>query len=714
MKAISGMSLKALLVSGFLICALLTGFSGGTGIFSLTQIKRVMLNTAKEVTQNVEAQNIKIQQLVPVRKLVLHIIQSSSSEELLRFADDLAKSRQAFNLTDSDIIKIYQAAEELSGTKADQLSVLDELKQLQYQNINTLETITTLTVECVKTSVDESVGTIEKETQSIRTGIGGLLKDYQAEPESRVNLDGILAKSGISDMMDELMMVSEMSISAVRAAMSVQSKANRQLAVLKDIINAQEEETLDKLAKEILLLKGTINSELVELPEHSTTKSIIDNLKRFSGVFDQMIAVKLREIEAVQNLMVKSGEISALIDTVENGVLKDGKQLAGNVTATMDKSSRNVNKWTTIQVVLVVIAVAIAMLIGITVSGFITAPINLAIVMLKDIARGDGDLTLRLNDTAKNEIGRMGYWFNMFVKKLQNIISGIAMDSETLDRASDEFFKVSQKMSNGAAGMSEKSETVSSATRQMSADMISVSAATEQSSGNLSMVSAAVEQMTSTIREIAKNTEQTRHTSNETATKTKNAVAMMESLSRSAQDIGKVIETINEISEQTNLLALNATIEAARAGEAGKGFAVVAGEIKNLAFQTSEATLEIRDKVQNIQQSTQDTVAEMSRITTAVTSVNDMVDNVAAAVEEQSVTARGIADNVTQAAQGIVDVTEHISNSSDSADAIANEIEQVSNTSSQMSEHSRMIKEKAENLSGLSAKLKETLNQFRV
>jgi methyl-accepting chemotaxis protein len=79
--------------------------------------------------------------------------------------------------------------------------------------------------------------------------------------------------------------------------------------------------------------------------------------------------------------------------------------------------------------------------------------------------------------------------------------------------------------------------------------------------------------------------------------RTKRASENIDNLSKSAQEIGKVVETINDISEQTNLLALNATIEAARAGEAGKGFAVVAGEIKALASQTAEATLEIRQKL---------------------------------------------------------------------------------------------------------------------
>jgi methyl-accepting chemotaxis protein len=113
-----------------------------------------------------------------------------------------------------------------------------------------------------------------------------------------------------------------------------------------------------------------------------------------------------------------------------------------------------------------------------------------------------------------------------------------------------------------------------------------------------------------------------------------------------------VVETITEISEQVNLLALNATIEAARAGEAGKGFAVVANEIKELAKQTSAATLEIKEKIQNIQGSTDGTVKGINEISEVIRSVNEIVGTIATAVEEQSAATKEIASNIAQASRG--------------------------------------------------------------
>ena len=88
----------------------------------------------------------------------------------------------------------------------------------------------------------------------------------------------------------------------------------------------------------------------------------------------------------------------------------------------------------------------------------------------------------------------------------------------------------------------------------------------------------------------------------------------MNQLGAAAQEIGKVTETITEISSQTNLLALNATIEAARAGSAGKGFAVVANEIKELAQQTAAATEDIKGRIAGVQSSTAGGIAEIDKV----------------------------------------------------------------------------------------------------
>ena len=138
----------------------------------------------------------------------------------------------------------------------------------------------------------------------------------------------------------------------------------------------------------------------------------------------------------------------------------------------------------------------------------------------------------------------------------------------------------------------------------------------------------------------------------------------MDSLGEAAHGIGKVVETIIEISEQVNLLALNATIEAARDGDAGKGFNVVANEIKELAKQTSETTLDIKFKIKDIQDSTGSTIMGINEISGVIDNVNQIVGTIATSVEEQSAVSRKIADNISQASRGMQEVNKNINQSS--------------------------------------------------
>jgi len=362
------------------------------------------------------------------------------------------------------------------------------------------------------------------------------------------------------------------------------------------------------------------------------------------------------------------------------------------------------------------IAVGILAAIGMgwLIASNITRPVNATVRGLRDIAEGEGDLTKRLEIKSKDELGDLASWFNSFLENMQILIKEIAANSGKLGSAAATLSGLSSQMSDGADNMSAKSTTVAGAAEQMSSNVQSVAAAMEQATTNINMVASATEEMTSTVNEIAQQSEKGRSIASSAATQVKSTSIKVNDLGDEAKAISKVTEVITDISEQTNLLALNATIEAARAGEAGKGFAVVANEIKELAKQTAQATMEIKEKINGIQNSTAVTVTEIGEITQVIGDVNDIVATIASATEEQLAAAKEIAGNIGQASAGIQDVNENLAQSSTVSSDIAREIAEVNQGSGEMSNSSSQVDLSAQDLRTLADELNRLVGRFKV
>ncbi|MBI9090994.1 MAG: methyl-accepting chemotaxis protein, partial [Desulfobacterium sp.] len=377
-----------------------------------------------------------------------------------------------------------------------------------------------------------------------------------------------------------------------------------------------------------------------------------------------------------------------------------------DVDVVLDKKAGEIKAEIASQVVKVGMVISAFIVLSLTTGYFVISkgvvgPIRKMIHMLRDIAEGEGDLTQRIDSSSGDETQELADWFNLFIENVQSMITDIKGDSEKLTDSSHLLAGISDQMNEASEGTAARANTVAAASEEMSANMTSVAAAMEEASTNIGIVASASEEMTATISEIASNAENARGITDNAVSQTSNATDRVNELGTAAKEIGKVVETITDISDQVNLLALNATIEAARAGEAGKGFAVVANEIKELANQTSAATGEIKSRVQDIQDSTQDTVTEISTIAKVVAEIDAIVSTIATAVEEQSVTTREIAENVSQASLGIGEVNENVSQASMAAGDVSQEISAVTVSSSEMTNSSAQVKLNAQDLSEL-------------
>jgi methyl-accepting chemotaxis protein len=339
-------------------------------------------------------------------------------------------------------------------------------------------------------------------------------------------------------------------------------------------------------------------------------------------------------------------------------------------------------------------------------------PLRFSSDEIKKVAKKDltGEIVVGSND----EFGRIGMDLQNMKNQLQGVIKGISSSADILDEKSGELSTAAAQLSSGSNEMNARSMSVATAAEEMSSNMNSVAAATEEASTNIALVAKATKGMAQTITEIARNTENAQKITANAVSEASSASAKVDELGRAASKIGKVTETITEISEQTNLLALNATIEAARAGEAGKGFAVVANEIKDLARQTANATAEIKAQIEEIQVSTSETVGNIGTITNVINEVNETVTEIVRAVEEQNKTTREIAENISQATIGIQEVTENVGQSSVVADEVARDINTVSSTSADVATQSKDTNDSAVRLRNLAKDLRQMIGEFKV
>ncbi len=342
----------------------------------------------------------------------------------------------------------------------------------------------------------------------------------------------------------------------------------------------------------------------------------------------------------------------------------------------------------------------------------VLVPIRRVTSSLKDIAEGEGDLTVRLDIDSKDEVGMLAHWFNLFIENMDHLVKDIASNADRLGSSSGNLLDIADQMAEGAGQMSERSNNVAAATEEMSTNMNSVAAASEQAAVNMDSVSGSADDMTGRIEEIANMAETAMNISKKAVLRADETTSQVDDLGNAASDISKVTETITEISEQINLLALNATIEAARAGEAGKGFAVVANEIKELAKQTAVATSDIRKKIEGIQSSTGKTVTEIQQITKVIDEVNEIVMKISGDINEQFEVTRGIARNVVEASRGIQEVNHNVAQSSAVATNIAEDISRVSSESKEMFNGSSTIRQSAQELLNMSEKLNGLVSRF--
>ncbi len=296
---------------------------------------------------------------------------------------------------------------------------------------------------------------------------------------------------------------------------------------------------------------------------------------------------------------------------------------------------------------------------------------------LNDIAEGDGDLSQRLNEQPKDEIGMIAVAFNNFMQQLSKTLKEINEQVLQLSGSTSAMESISQQTQIGAQKQHSVSEHVASSMNAMTAstqEMTIIAANTAEHSQKTQQESQ------QGINTVAENLRSVAQLSNIM----QSAAEVVTHLEADSQNIGGVLDVIRGIADQTNLLALNAAIEAARAGEQGRGFAVVADEVRTLASKTQESTAEINKMIEQLQsgaKSAVDTIEtggnsiEVSQQKAQQT--NEMITSVGKSIEEiqgQNSQLATAADNQAEISKEIYQSIENIKQVSQSTNDSAEQL----------------------------------------
>ncbi len=471
-------------------------------------------------------------------------------------------------------------------------------------------------------------------------------------------------------------------------------------------------------------------------------------------------------------------------------------QINGEIGKALQESSDSAARWTTINTIVTFLGTLLAIFAGMAIAYYTAKSISDPLGHLITVAReiGDsGDLDQNIDIHRNDEIGALATTFNnmvSYLKEMATVSASIAEGELAVeiaprskrDTLGNAFVRMSHGLrdlvrqvrdsasqvsagSNQVAGASDESakvsvqassaiEEVTSTMHEMSINVQNVVKNTKVQASSVAETSASIDQMVTSIQRVADTAKVLLDISNRSREEVQQGIAKMERatdglnrtntaiqtsaeiigvLGRRADDIGKIIEVIDDLAEQTNLLALNAAIEAARAGEHGLGFAVVADEVRKLAEKSTQSTKEIselissiqkeaRQAVENMQHSTRiveeglslgsDLNTALGKISNVVTEVFKFAQEIGAATNEQSVGSSQIAKATSRLTEITQEINSAVEEQASGAQAVVRAMEKMRELVQQSASGSTELSAAAEQMLKLSRMLLESMDRF--
>ncbi|MBE1275751.1 methyl-accepting chemotaxis protein [Enterovibrio baiacu] len=395
----------------------------------------------------------------------------------------------------------------------------------------------------------------------------------------------------------------------------------------------------------------------------STSQANVERSNAFSNAHRSYISA----LEGTAVIITKRNDrISNTLDVIGPQVTTNLSDFKASIRSSQDTLGPEAQSDSEAAVQFVMIASALAIIVGIILSIMVTKAVRRPIGgeprnienMARNIAQGD--LTQDFSNK-KNATGIYAAMGDMSTN-LRDIVTQLKTSLDTLNGASNTLVDVTKDTANNSEAQADQLGQTSQAMHELTATVDNISQNAQQASNLANQADSHAHQGQTVL-------DQTRASIDSLVTNMGDVSETIESLENETKNVGSILDVIRGIAEQTNLLALNAAIEAARAGEQGRGFAVVADEVRSLASRTQQSTEEIQELILRLQSESKRSVDSMRvsmkeatdtsekanktrealvSITESVASIRDMNNQIAVAAEEQNAVVLNINQSVDE------------------------------------------------------------------
>lgn len=426
-----------------------------------------------------------------------------------------------------------------------------------------------------------------------------------------------------------------------------------------------EAELLDEVKTEANLFNRDFNAVLSQGNDNaSRARKILDD---FDGYITAAIPISQSMLSGTADFATLDKDMQAMtskLATLESDLDEFYRFQMRNFSSAFDNANDEAATLASAGVVMCLVTVVMLFGAALPISRSIQSSLTNVINTLKRMGEDNGDLTVRLETNATDEVGELVHHFNAFLSKLQSVIKEVVDSATPLSNLASTINSLSSDMQHTVSLQQEAAKQSQLSVEEMSISVDSIArnandaaqAATNATSAS-QQGKAVVEDTVSDIEALVKSMDE--------------ASAVVTQLQTDTNKVNVVLDVIKGIAEQTNLLALNAAIEAARAGEQGRGFAVVADEVRGLASRTQESTAEINTILHELQHASQGAVATMAEsnnavaasvehanlagqnlqtITETIEVINSMNNEIAAATTEQKQVSTTMVNHIVEIA----------------------------------------------------------------